>query len=242
MIFHLAAGNGHQASMEFPLADFEDGVAALLGLLEAAAEAAPEARIVFTSTRQLYGRLGRPGVTEAHPLAPPDVHSVHKEAGEHLLRRFAARRAAGFAVLRLTNTYGPGQPLRGPGAGFVGNFLRSALAGEAITVLGRGDLVRDLNHVEDVVDALIRAGSPGSPSGTWNLGAPPITLRAFAEAVFRTLGKPPRIREVPLPPDLAAIAVGDIHGDWSRASRDLGWEPRIPLETGLAETIRALSP
>lgn len=239
-VFHLAAANGHGESMERPLADFEDNVMGTISLLAAVAERAPAARVVFAGTRQLYGPAERLPVNESHLVNPPDVHSVHKETAEHLVRHSAAERDAPCAILRLTNTYGPGQPTRGPSAGLVGRFFGDALAGRGITILGDSELLRDFNHVDDVVDALLLAGHPAAPSGTWNLGSPPVNLREFARAIFRALGEEPRIRSEPLPPDLDAIRIGDFHSDWSAIRRDLGWAPRRSLTDGLAETVAAL--
>lgn len=240
VIFHLAARNGHGESMEEPLADFEDNVMGTIAVLAAAAASAPRARLVFASTRQLYGAAGHLPVGEDHSIDPPDVHSVHKETAEHLLRRGAAERGVPLSILRLTNTYGPDQPMAGPSAGLTGRFLGDALAGREITILGDPELLRDFNHVEDVVDAFLRAGRPEAPGGTWNLGSPAVSLREFAEAVFRALDEEPRVRVAPLPRAFDAIAIGDFHSDWSAIRRDLGWEPECPLDRGLAETVRAM--
>lgn len=238
-IFHLAAAAGHRESMEHPLADFEGNVLGMMRLLAAAGERAPRARLVFASSRQLYGPAESLPAREDHRLAPPDVHSVHKEAAEHLGRRFCEARAAPFSVLRLTNTYGPGQPTEGPAAGFAGRFLGEAFERGEITILGDPNLLRDLNHVDDVVDAFLRAGAVGAPAGTWNLGAPPMTLAAFARQIFRALDAPPRVRVVPLPAGFRRIAIGDFHSDYSAIRAALGWEPRVRVEQGLRETVRA---
>ena len=242
VVFHLAAANGHRASMDEPRADFEENVMGAVSLLAAVARRAPEARVVLASTRQLYGPAASLPANEDHPVAPPDVHAVHKEAAEHLVRHSAEQRGVPFAILRLTNTYGAGQPIAGPGAGLTGRFLGDALAGREITILGDPGLLRDFNYVDDVVDGFLRAGGREAPAGTWNLGAAPVRLREFAEAVFRALGQEPRVRSAPLPPDFEAIAIGDFHSDWSAIRHDLGWEPAWSLESGLAETVRAMRP
>ena len=168
--------------------------------------------MVFASTRQLYGRAASLPADEGHAVAPPDVHAIHKETAEHLVRHSAEQRGVSFSVLRLTNTYGPGQPTAGPAAGLTGRFLSYALAGREITILGDPGLLRDFNYVDDVVDGFLRAGEPGAPAGTWNLGTAPVRLRE----------------------------IGDFHSDWSAIRRDLGWEPAWTLESGLAETVRAM--
>ena len=240
VVFHLAAANGHRASMDEPRADFEDNVMGTVSLLAAVARRVPRARVVFASTRQLYGRAASLPVDEGHAVAPPDVHAIHKETAEHLVRHSAEQRGVSFSVLRLTNTYGPGQPTAGPAAGLTGRFLGDALAGREITILGDPGLLRDFNYVDDVVDSFLRAGGRGVPAGIWNLGAAPVGLAEFAEAVFRALGEEPRVRTAPLPPGYEAIAMGDFHSDWSAIRRDLGWEPAWTLESGLAETVRAM--
>jgi len=240
VVFHLAAANGHRASMDEPRADFEDNVMGTVSLLAAVARRAPRARVVLARTRQLYGRAASRPADEGHAVAPPDVHAIHKETAEHLVRHSAEQRGVSFSVLRLTNTYGPGQPTAGPAAGLTGRFLGDALAGREITILGDPGLLRDFNYVDDVVDSFLRAGGRGVPAGIWNLGAAPVGLAEFADAVFRALGEEPRVRTAPLPPGYEAIAMGDFHSDWSAIRRDLGWEPAWTLESGLAETVRAM--
>lgn len=240
VVFHLAAANGHRASMDEPRADFEDNVMGTVSLLAAVARRAPQARVVLASTRQLYGPAESLPADEGHRVAPPDVHAIHKETAEHLVRHSAEQRGVPFSILRLTNTYGPGQPTAGAAAGLTGRFLGDALAGREITILGDPRLLRDFNYVDDVVEGFLRAGGREAPAGIWNLGGAPVRLRAFAEAVFRALGQEPRVRPAPLPPGFEAIAIGDFHSDWSAIRHDLGWEPAWTLESGLAETVRAM--
>lgn len=246
VIFHLAAVNGHRESMAHPEADFGGNFLGALSLFAAAARRAPAARIVFAGTRQIYAPvhpgngLGLPA-REDHPISPADAHSIHKEAVEHLGRHWVRTGRGSFSVLRLTNCYGPRQPLAGGSAGFVGHFLAQALNDSEITILGDPDLRRDLNHVADVADAFLRAGAPGAPTGVWNLGSEPVTLREFARALFRALGRPERIRSQPLPPGLSEVFLGDFHSDWTGIHRDLGWTPRRTLDEGLAETVRSFA-
>ena len=240
VVFHLAAANGHRASMAEPRADFEDNVMGTVSLLAAVARRAPGARVVLASTRQLYGPAESLPAAEEHAVAPPDVHAIHKETAEHLVRHSAEKRGAPFSVLRLTNTYGPGQPTAGPAAGLTGRFLGDALAGREITILGDPGLLRDFNYLDDVVDGFRRAGERGAPAGTWNLGAAPVCVADLAAAMFRAVGEEPRVRTAPLPPAFEAIAIGDFHSDWSAIRRDLGWEPAWSLESGLAETVRVM--
>jgi UDP-glucose 4-epimerase len=142
-------------------------------------------------------------------------------------------------VLRLTNTYGPGQLVKHARQGFIGWFLRRAVEGGEIEIMGDGTQLRDLNYVDDVVDAmLLAAASPGSWGGVYNLGSPePVSLEALARMLLEIAGRG-SYRFVPFPPDRKSIDVGSVRVDYGRIRRELGWEPKIPLREGLERSVR----
>jgi UDP-glucose 4-epimerase len=240
VVFDLAGQVSHVDSMDDPLADLELNVRAPLTLLEAIRRRSPHARVVFTSTRQVYGRTERRPVDEHHPVRPTDVNGVNKHAAEGYHRMYHRVHGTDSVVLRLTNTYGPRQLLRHGRQGFIPFFIRAALEGRAIPLFGGGAQVRDANHVLDVVDALVLAGHPDAVVGgeTFNLGgAEAFTLRHFAEQLIDIAGSG-RIEEVPWPSDRAAIDIGDFAADHGAITSALGWEPEIGLRTGLEETVK----
>lgn len=238
-VFNLAGQVSHVDSMLRPLDDLENNARAQLCLLEACRRRAPEARIVFASTRQVYGRARYLPLDEEHPCESCDVNGVHKLAAEQYHRVYAASYGIQSVVLRLTNTYGPGQLVKHPRQGFIGWFVRLAVESKTIEVMGDGEQTRDLNHVDDVATAmLLAAASPKAVGRTYNLGAsPPISLRNLA-ALLVELSGGASWRLVPFPPERARIDVGSAYASHAAIRRDLGWEPRIGLREGLAETIR----
>ncbi len=238
-VFNLAGQVSHVDSMTRPLDDLENNARAQLCLLEACRRRAPEARVVFTSTRQVYGRPRYLPLDEAHPCEASDVNGAHKRAAEQYHRVYAAAYGLTSVVLRLTNTYGPGQLVKHPRQGFIGWFVRLAAEGKTIEVMGDGEQRRDLNHVDDVATALLlAAASPQTGNGTYNLGGtPPVSLRELA-ALLVELSPGASWRLVPFPTDRARIDVGDAFASYAAIQRDLGWEPRIGLREGLAETLR----
>ena len=237
-VFNLAGQVSHVDSMARPFDDLENNLRAHLCLLEACRRHAPEARIVFASTRQVYGRARYLPLDEEHPCEPCDVNGVHKLAAEQYHRIYGASYGIRSVVLRLTNTYGPGQLVKHPRQGFIGWFVRLAVEGKTIEVMGDGEQTRDLNHVDDVATAmLLAAASPKAVGRTYNLGAsPPISLRDVATLLV-DLSEGASWRLVPFPPERARIDVGNAYASHAAIRRDLGWEPRVGLREGLAETL-----
>ncbi len=237
VIFSLAGQVSHQESMQDPMTDLEINCAAQLSLLECCRKHNPGVRIVFASTRQLYGRPQSLPVTEEHPLEPVDVNGINNLAAEMYYSLYHQVYGIPTVRLRLTNTFGPRMDLSSPNKGFAGVFIRQALAGETLRVFGDGRQRRDFNHVQDVVDALLRAGDQDGVVGrVFNLGHPePHSLNEFVEALAKLTGC--RYEHVPFPPDAEIIDIGDYYGDFSRFAETSGWNPTIGLERGLEDTI-----
>ncbi len=236
-IFNVAGQVSHLESMADPLRDLDLNTRSHLAFLETVRHHRPEVPVVLTSTRQVYGRPRYLPVDEDHPTDPVDVNGVDKLAGErfHLLyQRFYGVPAR---VLRLTNVYGPRQSLSKDGLGFFPVFLRRALDGDAIAVFGDGQQQRDCLHVADVVRAMVAALHPEAEGEVFNLGHPEAhPLLHIAQTVAAAAGGTP-VELVPFPDELARIDIGSFQGDYSKAKRVLGWEPRVALAEGVADTI-----
>jgi UDP-glucose 4-epimerase len=234
VVFNLAGQRSHTDSMLAPLVDLHHNCAAQLALLEACRTAAPGALVVFASTRQVYGRVSRVPADESEPVAPRDVNGIHKAAAEQYHRLYADLHGVPAVVLRLTNTYGPGMRIRDTRQGFLGAWIRALLNGEEFEVWGGGQR-RDFNHVDDVVEAFLRAASLSG--GTYNLGGPDaVALRELADLLVELNGGG-SYRVVPLPPAAAAIDIGDYAGDSAAFHAATGWEPTTDLREGLERTL-----
>src|SRR6266705_5203452 len=158
-LFNLAGQTSHLDSMTDPMTDLNINAAAQLHILEACRLHNRDLKIVFASTRQVYGRPDYLPVDEKHPVRPVDVNGINKLAGEwyHLLYNNVY--GIGTVALRLTNTYGPGMRVKDARQTFLGVWLRSLIDGVPIKVFGDGDQQRDFNFVGDVVNALMLAAS-----------------------------------------------------------------------------------
>lgn len=238
VIFNLAGQTSHLDSMRDPFTDLEINCRAQLSILHSCREHNPEAKIVFASTRQIYGRPEYLPVDERHPIRPVDVNGINKTAGEwyHLL--YGEVYGQRVSVLRLTNTYGPRMRVRDARQTFLGLWLRQAITGEEIKVYGDGRQRRDLNYVDDAVRALLLAAARNEANGeVFNLGDMRVVgLAELAELLVRINGGG-SWRLVPFPSDLAKIDIGDYYSDFRKIRERLGWEPTVPLEEGLERSL-----
>ena len=237
-LFNLAGQTSHLDSMTDPFTDLHINAAAQLSILEASRKVNTNIKIVFASTRQLYGKPEYLPVDEKHPIHPLDVNGINKLAGEwyHLLYNsvYGIRACA----LRLTNTFGPGMRVRDSRQTFLGIWIRLLIEGKPIKVFGDGLQLRDFNYVDDCVHALLLAGASDQANGrAYNLGSlEVVSLKALAEMMVE-LGGHGTFELVPFPPERKAIDIGDYYSDFSLIQRDLGWHPRVGLREGLKRTI-----
>jgi UDP-glucose 4-epimerase len=238
VLFNLAGQVSHIDSMNDPVTDLEINCTSQLRLLEAVRRGNPELRVVYAGTRQVYGRPLYLPVDEKHLLQPVDVNGINKISGEFYHLVYHQVYGIRASSLRLTNTYGPRQLIRHNRQGFIGWFVRQAALGEEIQIFGDGTQKRDFNHVDDVVDAFLRAGATDAADGqVVNLGDEhPISLAELVRQLLDVAGGG-SFRLVPFPPERKRIDIGDFYADISRAKSLLGWTPKVPLRDGLAETV-----
>ena len=241
-LFNLAGQTSHMDSMTDPQTDLDINAAAQLSILEACRKTNPLIKIVFASTRQLYGKPDYLPVDERHPIRPVDVNGINKLAGEwyHLLYNnvYGIRACA----LRLTNTYGPGMRVKDARQTFLGIWVRLLIEGKPIQVFGDGLQLRDFNYVDDCVAALLLAGASDIANGkVYNLGSSEVVgLKALAEMLVELghdleLGGSYELAS--FPQERKAIDIGDYYSDFSLISRELGWQPMVDLRSGLNKTL-----
>lgn len=238
VLFNLAGQVSHLDSMRDPFTDLEINARSQLFILEACRVHNSDVRIVYAGTRQCYGRPLYLPLDEEHRNRPTDINGVNKLAGEWYHLVYAGAHGLHASSLRLTNTYGPRQLVRHPRQGFIAWFVRLAVQGQEIQVYGDGQQCRDLNYVDDVVDAFLRAGACDDVDAqVLNLGGQePISLLDLANLIVEIAGKG-SVRLVPWPDNRKRIDIGDAYSSYAAIKRTLGWEPTTPLRDGLARMI-----
>lgn len=232
-LFNLAGQTSHMDSMSDPDTDLEINCRAQLSLLEACRRHNPGIRVVFASTRQIYGRPEYLPVDERHPLRPVDVNGINKLAGEEYHLLYSEVHGIRSTVLRLTNTIGPRMRVKDARQTFLGVWVKEALGGGTFEVWG-GRQLRDFTYVDDAVEALLLAAAkPAAVGQVYNLGGSGrISLRELAELVVAAAGQG-RFVVRPFPADRRKIDIGDYYADDRAIRRALGWKPR----TGIAEAV-----
>lgn len=237
ILFNLAGQTSHADSMQDPYTDLDINCRAQLSILEACRKHNAGIKIIFASTRQIYGKPESLPVDEKHLLSPVDVNGINKMAGEwyHILysRVYGIRACA----LRLTNTIGPRMRVKDSRQTFVGTWTRLILQGLPFEVWG-GEQMRDFTYIDDAVDALLAAAtSEATNSQVFNLGGDwIISLKDLAELFIEVNGGGQYLVK-PYPVDRKKIDIGNYYANFSRIHAVLGWKPRVTLREGLARTL-----
>jgi len=237
VVFHCAAQNDRTYARDHAGVDVDVNCRGTVNVLEAAAGADPSPRVVFTSSLAVYGRIDRLPVDEETPRDPIDLYGANKQAAEQYCRIYRRLDDVPTVICRLPNVYGPRAPID-RGFGIQGTFVANAVRDETLTVFEPGSVQRDLLHVEDVVDVLVRLATAEQVVGeTYVLGSGEgTTLLELAEAAVAAADAG-EVELVPWPEDWREIERGDVYTDPTKLREELGWDPSIDLETGLAETI-----
>jgi len=237
-LFNLAGQTSHIDSMENPETDLAINTLSQLQILEACRHHNPGVRVVFASTRQVYGKPQSIPVKESHPVVPVDFNGVHKLAAEQYHRLFNDIYGIRSVILRLTNTYGPRMRVVDARQTFLGIWIRRLLEGQPIVIFGDGGQLRDYNYVDDVVDALLLAADSDNCCGeVLNLGSKEVFSLTETAQVFLDLFPGGKVEYIPFPEDRKRIDIGDYQGDFSLITSRLGWEPHTSFKEGMRKTL-----
>ncbi|HEV8069746.1 MAG TPA: NAD-dependent epimerase/dehydratase family protein [Planctomycetaceae bacterium] len=236
-LFNLAGQTSHLDSMEDPFTDLEINCRAQLSILETCRQFNKTVRIVFASTRQIYGRPERLPVDERHPLRPVDVNGINKLAGEFYHRLYHDVYELPACALRLTNTYGPRMRIKDARQTFVGVWIRLLLEGKPFEVWG-GQQLRDFTYVDDCVDALLLAAvRPEAAGKVFNLGGGEVTSLVDLARLLVELNGVGHFEQREFPADRKRIDIGDYYADDALIRKTLGWRPAVSLRDGFKRTL-----
>ncbi len=236
-LFNLAGQTSHLDSMRDPFVDLEINCRSQLSILETCRKFNPGVKILFASTRQIYGRPDYLPVDEKHLLRPVDVNGINKMAGEwyHILYNnvYGIRSCA----LRLTNTYGPRMRIKDARQTFLGVWIRQIVENKPFEVW-EGSQLRDFNYIEDVVQAFLSAAASEAVNGkVLNLGSSEVvSLKDLADMLVAANGGGSYAVKS-FPPESKRIDIGDYYADYSQMRDLLAWTPQYNLTKGLTQTL-----
>jgi len=233
-VYHLAARVSVAESILYPRDYNHVNVGGTVSVMEAMRDAGVK-RVVFASSGALYGEQAHQPLSEDQPPNPNSPYGVSKVAAEYYVRTIGALWGIETVSLRIFNAYGPGQRTRPAHPPVVPQFIKQALGGGTLVVLGDGGQTRDFCYVDDVVEALVMAATASDVDRqVINVGSGvEVSVNALVATVERVSGK-----------SVSVIHNKDQSGGVSRVCADielarrlLGFEPQVGLDEGLRKTI-----
>ena len=234
LVLHLASAASPADYLRLPIETLKVGS---LGTLHALGLAVDKgARFVLASTSEVYGDPLQHPQSEAYwgnvnPVGPRSVYDEAKRFAEAMTAEYARSGRVSAGIARIFNSYGPG--MRADDGRMVPTFAVQALRGQPVTVTGDGTQTRSLCHADDTVRGILLLAASDLP-GPVNIGNPDeATVLQIANRIITLAGSASSISFIPLPADDPPRRRPDI----SLARAALGFEPRIPWQEGLAETI-----
>lgn len=195
-------------------------------------------RVLYMSSSEVYGDPQVVPTPESYwgnvnPVGQRSCYDESKRFGEALCAAFSREKGVETRIARIHNTYGPRMDATGRYARAIPRFIAQALRGEPITIYGDGTQTRSFTYVDDMIDGLVRL-MLSDVEGPVNLGSEhEVSILELARLILELTGSRSEIAHLPPFPDDPRRRRPDI----SRARRELGWEPRIPLREGLSRTI-----
>ncbi len=235
IIFHHAALVSVSQSVDAPRRSNETNLEASLLLLEQARQ--EDARVIVASSAAIYGHPEDLPVSETTPAKPTSPYGVQKLALDQYTRLYEDLYDVETVALRYFNVYGPRQ--QGPYSGVISTFLEQARADEPITIEGDGQQSRDFVHVSDVVRANLQAATTDAVGEAYNIGTGQrTTIEELAETIRDATGSSsPIVHHEPRPGDIRHSGA-----DTSKAARELGFDARIGLESGIRSLVGGEQP
>lgn len=231
-VFHLGALISIPYSYVHPVETVQTNVIGTMNILEACRKVG--AKLVHTSTSEVYGTALRVPIDEDHPLQGQSPYSASKIGADKLVESYYRSFDVPSITIRPFNTYGPGQSNRA----VIPTIITQVLAGDVIR-LGNLDAIRDFTYLDDTVEAFLLAGQAGLWDGeTYNLGSgKEISIGDTAELIFKIMGKHPviQVEQSRLRPEKSEVL--RLISDNQKAKAALGWQPEVGMEEGLRLTI-----
>ncbi len=238
VIYNFAAHSGAVNSTEKPFLNLDINGKGVLNILTSCIRNNHTARIVFISSRLIYGKVTNLPVKETDPVNPGNIYSVHKLLGEYYMKLYADLYGLNTVIFRLTNPYGPRQPFWQSEYGIINYFIYKAISDEDIVIFGDGKQLRDYIYIDDVSKLLIKAGLNNSePGSIFNLGSGKgYHFIDMAKTICKIVGRG-KVKKNPWPAMYKKVETGDFVSDISKVSSKFNWKPEISLEDGIERTV-----
>ncbi len=240
LIYNLAGTSGAVASNREPLASLDSICRTQLRMLGAAQAAGHRPHVVFASSRLVYGQPDALPVAETAALAPASMYAAHKLCVENYHRIYSGQDVITATILRITNPFGADLSAKRKPYGFINNLIHQGLDGQPMTIYGNGQQLRDYLHIDDLVEAMVLAGTRREACNeTFNIGSGAGVSIHEAAILIQRLTESGAVQFVQWPAEYVLVESGSFVADIGRAGRLLGFKPGISFEEGLVRTVQA---
>jgi UDP-glucose 4-epimerase len=236
MVINCAASTSHPYSMREPWVNLDVNSRGVINLLEAVRLVNSNASFVHLGTTSQLGSLRYQPADENHPEFPMDMYSANKMAAEKYVLLYAKTYDLKGSVIRLPNVFGPRAAIHSPEFTFNNYFIGRALQGKSITVYQPGSQLRNVLYIDDAVAALLTAAMTDQSAGEtfFAVSDDHISVMDIAEKTCQVLGG--SIELIDWPKERRSIEIGDAVISNKKIREILGWNPKVKLMEGLAQT------
>lgn len=245
IVVNLAGASGSLDSILNPFENLRINCEGHLLFLENCKRIGKKVKLIFPSSRLVYGETGRYTAKEDGKVQPKDIYAIHKLTAEHYYSLYSNMYPnIESIIIRITNPFGPAPFLdnKKTGYNFINRTILKVLKGEEITVYGDGKQLRDYIYIDDLVEAvLILAASNEANGRIFNIGSgSSISIIDAILQIFIASGKEYKVRNIEWPPDNLLVETGDFKADISKIEGVCNWRPRFSYREGLEKTIEFL--
>lgn len=238
IIFDCIGTTSAEKSNQDPVSSLDLECRPHLRFIQACANRIEQPLIVFLSSRLVYGRPIYLPVDEQHPLNPTSIYAAHKITVENYLRVFENSHGLRHCIFRVSNPYGPYQPLESKGYGIINHFIHLAAVGDTVRLFGDGSQIRDYIYIDDLINQLLQAAMTESCEGkTFNIGGPLHIPIAEAAARITQLSGDTPLKFVPWPDNSKMIETGDYYANCDKLNQALNFSALTDFDLGIKRTL-----
>lgn len=235
-IFHCAAYTSHPQSMKDPVVDIDVNCKGTINVLEAVRRFNPDIKVIYIGTSTQIGKMLLGHIDELHPEFPLDIYSANKTVAEKYVLIYGKAYNIRTTVIRLSNTYGPRSNIVSSDFGFMNYFIGLGLKGKEIPVYGDGVQLRNINYVEDAVEAMLLAAlnEKSNQEVYFAVSDEHLTIDDIAQTISTHIGG--YVRYIEWPIERRIIEIGDMRINNKKIKAELDWLPKHDIAAGLKKT------
>jgi UDP-glucose 4-epimerase len=237
-IIHLAAQVSYIDSRNMPTEDMDINCRSILNILEACRKINTNAKIAFSSSRMVYGKILETPTREHHLTNPLSLYGIHKLTCERYLQHYHQEYGIKSVVFRISNPYGPRQQMKHSKYSIAGWFIRMAMEGKEIQVFGEGSQIRDYIFIDDLADAFIRGLIEEKiECDIFNLGSGNgVSFIDMINTIVDVVGKGD-VKKIPWPEDYERLETGDYISDQTKLENFFKIKQSANLRDGIQKTF-----